>query len=339
MGTILAVFSMFAAAALVVLPDGSVLAFVALAAMLSGLGLGGWLEGRPGFIAAATMTGVFATLIAGPFDLTPQQLGSLGRAAARGDATATALIDFFAALEPYRTALLSLVIAAILVFFAFAARRSGRGVCGFLISESEALASLVTRAGILASVLYVPMIIVILYDVGQRQYLDLDPGFTATAWYRLFTSTKLQELEWHLHATLFLMCLAFAYERDAHVRIELVRDGLRPRTRAWIELLGCALFLIPYCFVVTRYGYEFARKSFDIVERSAAQTGLDYRFLIKSVLPLGFLLLAFAGVSVALRCVVFLFGPPPQGPFSGPRAAPHSPDPPALRQPAADARS
>jgi TRAP-type mannitol/chloroaromatic compound transport system permease small subunit len=81
------------------------------------------------------------------------------------------------------------------------------------------------------------------------------------------------------------------------------------RTRAWIELLGCLLFLIPYCYIVMNYGIENAQRSFATLERSASQTGLEYRFVIKSFLPLGFALLALAGISVALKCMVYLFGP------------------------------
>jgi TRAP-type mannitol/chloroaromatic compound transport system permease small subunit len=314
MGTLSAAIAMLAAAALVVLPAGSVLVFLAVAMMLAGLGLAVRFERRPGFMSAATMAAVLATLVIDPFGRTRQQLGSLVRAAAQGDAAAAASIEFHAALEPYRAALLLAVVVAILALYCLAARRSAGGGHAFLLAESDALAALAARVGVLASFLYAPMIAIIVYDVGQRKYLDLDPGFTSTTWYRLFTSTKLQELEWHLHAVLFLMCLAFAYVRDAHVRIDLVRAGLRPRTRAWIELLGCVLFLLPYCYVVVSHGHDFVRNSFAILERSAAQTGLGYRFIIKSFLPFGFLLLGLAGVSVALRCIVHLSGLPVSGP-------------------------
>ena len=94
----------------------------------------------------------------------------------------------------------------------------------------------------------------------QRKYLGWDPSFTDTAWYRTFTSTKLQEMQWHLHAVLFLMCFGYAYVKDAHVRIELVRDTLRARTRVWVELLGTLLFMLPYCFVVIEYGIDNAMR-------------------------------------------------------------------------------
>jgi TRAP-type mannitol/chloroaromatic compound transport system permease small subunit len=58
-----------------------------------------------------------------------------------------------------------------------------------------------------------------------------------------------------------------------------------------------------------RFGYDFAQNSFKLMEQSSAQTGLPLRFIIKSFLPFGLLVLALAGVSVAVKCVVYLFGP------------------------------
>lgn len=326
LGTLAAAAAIVFGIALVLLPGGNAPVFVVLALMVAALGSAAWRPARPGMLTAATLIAAFAATIASPFAITQQQFSALNRAANQGNEAAAALIDFYAALEPYAGSLMILVIASIIAIYVAAARRAGSGTHGFLLAESEALAAFATRIGMIASYLYVPMIIIIVYDVLQRKYLDFDPGFTSTAWYRLFTSTKLQELEWHLHAVLFLMCFAFAYVRDAHVRIELVRERLGPRTRVWIELAGCLLFLVPYCYVVVRYGYDFARSSFNIMERSASTTGLSMRFIIKTFLPIGFMLLALAGASVALKCVVYLFGPPSLRRASGYYAGTHHAD-------------
>jgi TRAP-type mannitol/chloroaromatic compound transport system permease small subunit len=309
MGSVFAAIAIVSAIVLVVLPQGTAAIFFATAAVLVALALAAVLRARPGLIAAATVIGGFSFFVAHPFSITRQELNSLNRAARGGDESAQALIDLFGALAPYATALMIAIGALVIVIFVIAARRSRNGAHNFMLDESDALATFCSRAGIAAGMLYLPMILVIVYDVLQRKYLDLDPGFTNTQWYRIFTSTRLQEMEWHLHAVLFLMCLGFAYVKDAHVRIELVRERLNPRPRIWIELLGCLLFLVPYCYVVVLYGTDFAERSFAILERSSAQTGLELRFIIKSFLPLGFMILALAGTSVALRCIVYLLGP------------------------------
>lgn len=309
MGSLFALVSVTASVALVLLPQGTTGIFAALAVSLVALLLAAWLRTHAGLMAGATVLSSFAILIAHPFAITRQQFNALNRAARQGDEAAQTMIDFFAALEPYATVLMFLIAFAVIGIFVLSVRRAREGGHPFMLRESEALATFVSRVGMGAAMLYAPMMIIIVYDVLQRKYLDINPAFTRTEWYRIFTSTRLQEMEWHLHAVLFLMCLAFAYVRDAHVRIELVRERMGPRTRVWIELIGCVVFLVPYCYVVVLYGTEFAQRAFSIMERSSAQTGLEFRFVIKGFLPLGFTLLALAGASVALKCIVYLFGP------------------------------
>lgn len=176
-----------------------------------------------------------------------------------------------------------------------------------LLKISDGLAAGVSGIGKLAALLSLPMMIVILLDIVSRKLTSIFPDITRSMFH--ISSTKLQETEWHLHAVLFLLCLGFAYIKDRHVRIELVRDHLSPRIRTWIELLGCLLFLLPYCYLVISFGVDFALRSYNSGEVSAALTGLPHRWVIKSFLVIGFSVLALAAVSVALRCIVTLFGP------------------------------
>ncbi|TVQ56568.1 MAG: TRAP transporter small permease subunit [Rhodobacteraceae bacterium] len=175
------------------------------------------------------------------------------------------------------------------------------------LETSNDIEAVVNRIGRAASWLFVPMMLIIFYDITQRSIINNHPGFLNTVFY--LQSAKMQEMQWHLHGALFMLCLGFAYVKDAHVRIELVRDVMAPRTRVWIELLGAALFLFAYCAVLTRYGWNFTERAFLTNERSSAPTGLSMRWIIKSMLPVGFVLLGMTGVSAALRCIVFLFGP------------------------------
>lgn len=172
------------------------------------------------------------------------------------------------------------------------------------IGLSSWLERIVSAIGNVAAWLSVPLMLVIIFDVVTRK-LNLLQG---TVLEGVVTSTKLQEMEWHLHASLFLLCFAWAYFRDAHVRIDLLRDRFAPRTKAWIELVGCLVFLIPYAVLVTVYAYEFWWRAWVIDEGSAATTGLTDRWIIKFFLPLGFALLFLAGVSMVINRIAFLRG-------------------------------
>lgn len=165
-----------------------------------------------------------------------------------------------------------------------------------LIRVSEGLDRVITKIGKFAAWAGLALILVTVFDVVTRRFFVLG-------------STKLQELEWHFHTILFAFCLGFAYLKDAHVRIDLVRETLSERTQWWIELAGCLLFLIPYCALVIYFSIDYTHKSFATDEVSASATGLTHRWIIKSAIPLGFIFLALSGVAVVLRKIVELFGP------------------------------
>lgn len=121
--------------------------------------------------------------------------------------------------------------------------------------------------------------------------------------------TKLQELEWHLHAALFLLALGYAYTVNAHVRVDLMREKLSERGQAWVELLGICLLMFPYILVVLYYGWTFVHQAWSSNESSDAMTGLSHRWVIKSFVLLGLFLALLAGISTLFRQVVYLFGP------------------------------
>ncbi|MBA5779245.1 TRAP transporter small permease subunit [Stappia sp. F7233] len=199
--------------------------------------------------------------------------------------------------------------AIALVIAAFVVAAIGRGPTGYhaSIEAAEDIDRVVVAIGKVAAFLFIPMMLVIAYDVTQRKVIEYDSDFIDSGFY--FSSTKLQELEWHLHAVLFLLCLGFAYVKDAHVRIELVRDRLPPRARVWLELFGLVFFLVPYCMIIGKLGYTFAERAWDTSEVSAAQTGLSHRWIIKAFLPVGFTILGISGAAAFLKCWVYLFGP------------------------------
>lgn len=119
---------------------------------------------------------------------------------------------------------------------------------------------------------------------------------------------EFEELQWHLYAIGFLIGLSYCIQNDSHIRIDIFQERFQPRTKAWIEVLGIVLFLIPYAAVVLIYAPSFIEYSFRMSEISSAPGGLPYRWAIKSVMFLAYLLILIAALSRLSRACALLLG-------------------------------
>ena len=115
-----------------------------------------------------------------------------------------------------------------------------------------------------------------------------------------FGSTLLQELEWPAHTVLSSLVLGFGYVRNTHVRVDLIRERLDFRKKAWIELIGLTVFLLPFGSVIVYFAVVYAYDAWVIGEISASLVGMHYRWVIKSVLAVGLMVAVLAGIAAAV---------------------------------------
>jgi TRAP-type mannitol/chloroaromatic compound transport system permease small subunit len=169
-----------------------------------------------------------------------------------------------------------------------------------LLAASDAIDRWLYRIAMAAGWLFVAATIVIVFDVVSRKAGYQLPGMG---------STRLQELEWHFHAALFCFWLGIAYVKNAHVRIDIALAAAAPRTHAWIELLGCLAFALPYCLIAIYFSFDFTWLAFRLNESSDSATGLPWRWIPKSFISIGLVLLLAGVLSVLARAIVYLFGP------------------------------
>ena len=171
---------------------------------------------------------------------------------------------------------------------------------GSLLAIADALDRVLRAIAVLAVWLMPLLAAVICIDVVTRKLGIFVP---------VLTSSRLQELEWHLHTVLFALWLGFAYVMNAHPRVDSW-SGTQPlRRRAWLELIGCLLFALPYCFLLVRHAVPFVWTSYSGAEGPHSVGGIpQLQWIIKSFLLLGLVLLLLAVVSMILRLVAFLFG-------------------------------
>ncbi len=162
---------------------------------------------------------------------------------------------------------------------------------------SRIISGMLTRIGDALSWIWVLLLAVIVLNVTMRYVLGEG-------------RIEFEEIQWHLYAIGFLIGLSVCLNSDDHIRVDVIHERLSPAAQAWIELYGLLLLFFPFVAMVLIFAVPFVGYSFSISEISDAPAGLPFRWAIKSVLVVGFGLLAIAGFGRLLRVTSFLFGTP-----------------------------
>ncbi len=166
---------------------------------------------------------------------------------------------------------------------------------------SQRLANLVEQVsewtGRATSWLVLGMVLLIAYDVAMRYLFHAG-------------SVALQELEWHLFGLIFLLGAAYTLKHDDHVRVDVLYQSrwMNDRRRAWVNLVGSLVFLLPFCVLIIVSSWPFVQISFVHAEGSPDPGGLPYRWMLKAAIPVGFGLLLLQGIATAIHALLRILG-------------------------------
>ena len=119
------------------------------------------------------------------------------------------------------------------------------------------------------------------------------------------------EAQWYLFSLVFLLGAPYALRANAHVRVDVLYGEHSLRGKAWTDLLGSVLFLIPFCLFAIWISWDFVANSIAVFEVSPDPGGLP-RWPLKMVVPIAFGLLGLQGFSEAVKRVAFLRGMAPE---------------------------
>lgn len=137
------------------------------------------------------------------------------------------------------------------------------------------------------------LVLVICYDVVMRYFFNS-------------SSVAIYEIEWHIFSLIFLLGAAYALKHDRHVRVDVFYSRFPEKTKAWVNLVGTVLFLIPLCWILIAEGVDLVTNSFRLSESSPDPGGLPARYLIKAAIPLGFSLLMLQAINLALQSILII---------------------------------
>jgi TRAP-type mannitol/chloroaromatic compound transport system permease small subunit len=116
------------------------------------------------------------------------------------------------------------------------------------------------------------------------------------------------ELQWYLFGAAVMMGAPYVFQKNEHVRVDLIYGHVSERAKLWIDIFGIIFFLMPACLLFSWLAWKsLFLPSWEISEQSANAGGLP-RYPIKFVVPFGFAVLALQGISELIKRVAALAG-------------------------------
>ncbi|HXB77478.1 MAG TPA: TRAP transporter small permease subunit [Bradyrhizobium sp.] len=122
-----------------------------------------------------------------------------------------------------------------------------------------------------------------------------------------YSSNGWLELQWYMFAILVMFGASYTFKRNEHVRVEIFYLFLSERGQLLLDLIGTLFFLIPACLLLAYLSWPFFMQAYHVGEMSGNAGGL-IRWPIKFVIPAGFVMLAFQGVSEVIKRIAALQG-------------------------------
>tara|TARA_B110000444_G_scaffold259879_1_gene305018 strand:+ start:690 stop:1238 length:549 start_codon:yes stop_codon:yes gene_type:complete len=120
-------------------------------------------------------------------------------------------------------------------------------------------------------------------------------------------SIALQESIIYINALIFTFGAAYTLKEQGHVRVDIFYSRLDGKKRAWVDLFGALLFLVPSsCFIIW-ISWDYVAVSWRIQEGSAESSGLPYVYLLKTALLVLPALLLLQGISEIAKSMAMIW--------------------------------
>lgn len=127
----------------------------------------------------------------------------------------------------------------------------------------------------------------------------------------------LQDLYVWQHAAVFMLGAGYTLLHGGHVRVDVFYGRADPRRRAWIDIIGTLVFLLPWLLVLAWASGPFILSSWAIGEGSAQTGGLPGAYLMKTLIWVFCALVGLQGLALIARRALFLGGDARHAPAAG----------------------
>jgi TRAP-type mannitol/chloroaromatic compound transport system permease small subunit len=116
----------------------------------------------------------------------------------------------------------------------------------------------------------------------------------------------LQESVTFMHAALFLVGAAYTLKHQGHVRVDIFYHRFSPRLKAWVDLFGTLLLLLPVCLFIFFISWDYVAQSWALHEGSREAGGLNGVYLLKTLILVMAGMLLLQGLAMVVRNLLVL---------------------------------
>ena len=112
-----------------------------------------------------------------------------------------------------------------------------------------------------------------------------------TRYFFSYGNVALQELVMYCHAIIFMLGICYTLYDNSHVSIDIIVKRISKKKQDVVNSFFNIIFLLPISLFLIFVSKDMVIRSWSIMEGSSEAGGLNYVFVLKSIIPItGFLI-------------------------------------------------
>ncbi len=200
----------------------------------------------------------------------------------------------------------------------------------FFLSISKAIDWFTTKLGQLMWWVSLVMVLVGAFNVITRYSFPFLQSVLGSEIAGRLSGNAYLSLQTFAYNLIFMIGAAYVFKSDSHVRVDIVFSRLSQKAKTWVDILGTVFFLWPFCWMGIFFSRKYVASSWSKLELSGDPGGIPF-YIVKTVIPIAFVLLIIQGLSELIKNIAFLRDHPDSNSMHS-----HEPEPIAPTEPAVE---
>lgn len=182
----------------------------------------------------------------------------------------------------------------------------------FFLGISRAIDWATTKLGQLMWWVSLVMVLVGAFNVITRYSFPILSNIFGNEFAGRLSGNAYLSVQTFAYNLIFLVGAAYVFKSDSHVRVDIVFSRLSAKAKTWVDIFGILVFLLPFCWMGIFFSRKYVASSWSKFELSGDPGGIPF-YIVKTAIPVAFVLLIFQGISELIKHIAFLNNHPNSG--------------------------